>query len=63
MARVVDGIVRNIEVVESVWLASEEVPEGVVFVADSGELPAQIGLRWDAESGFEQPMHEGLTNE
>jgi hypothetical protein len=56
MARVIDGVVTNIEVVSEEWLDLNQPNSDVLFVVYGDDNPAHIGLSWDQINGFEQPI-------
>ena len=57
IARVVDGIVVNIEVASQEWVAAQDDP-GVAFIEYTDANPAHIGLAFDSKTGvFAQPEH------
>lgn len=56
VARILDGIVINIEVADSEWFENNKVgPDGSILVPYSNENPAYIGFGWSEEKGFERP--------
>lgn len=55
LARVTDGIVVNIESAPDDWSGSQP-DDGSLFVPYTDDAPARIGLAYDPESGFEQPI-------
>lgn len=55
IARIVDGIVVNIEMADSEWLEQHSHTADGVFIAYEDEQPAHVGLGWNVNSGFEQP--------
>jgi hypothetical protein len=54
IARIIDGIVENIEVADQEWLDIHQ-HANCVLVPYEDDNPAYIGLRWSKEEGFEQP--------
>jgi hypothetical protein len=55
VARIIDGIVVNIEVADPAWIASNDDVDGVRIIPYTDEQPAYIGLGWNESDGFEQP--------
>lgn len=56
IARVIDGVVVNLEVADQGWIdANTPSPDGAVFVQINDWETAHMGLRWDEVGGFEQP--------
>jgi hypothetical protein len=56
IARVIDGVVVNIEVADQAWiLANTPSPDGAIFVEIPEIGTAHIGLGWSKNGGFEQP--------
>lgn len=59
IARIVDGVVVNIEVADQDWLQQNTAENGEFqLVVYHDENPAHIGLGWSLESGFQQPEDE-----
>lgn len=57
IARVISGVVVNLEVADEEWLsANADSPDGAVFVVVPDGTLATIGLHWDEVNGFEQPV-------
>jgi hypothetical protein len=62
IARIVDGVVANLEVASLEWIEANADPEGrTVFVPYTADNPAVIGLGWDPIGGFEQEPPEPET--
>ena len=57
IAHIENGTVVNIEVASQEWLDEHAHDAGVTYVpyTDDQPDPPQIGLGWDAVTGFEQP--------
>jgi hypothetical protein len=56
IARVIDGIVVNLEVADQEWIdANTPSADGAVFVPVPDSVRGHIGLGWDEVNGFEQP--------
>jgi hypothetical protein len=55
VARIVNGIVTNIEVREGEWIVENNNSDELRFLTFSVIQPAHIGFRWDEINGFEQP--------
>ena len=51
-ARVVDGIVKNIELANEEWIKNQN-DSNTVFVLMQDDDIAHIGLSWTKENGFE----------
>lgn len=59
IARVLDGIVVNIEVASPEWLTDNSAgSDGSVLVPYEDSDVVHIGLGWSAATGFEQPPSE-----
>ena len=54
IARIIDGIVVNVEMASQDWLDAQDDPT-VTFVEDDPAGSACIGLGYDPGTGFEQP--------
>lgn len=54
IARIRNGIVVNIEVGDEQWI--ETATGDDVLVPYTDEQPARVGLGWEPDSGFEQPI-------
>ena len=56
IARVIDGIVINLEVADQEWIdANTPSPDGAIFVPIPDWTTGYIGLGWNKTDGFEQP--------
>lgn len=56
IARVIDGIVVNLEVADQEWIdANTPSSDGAIFVPIPDWNPGHIGLGWNETDGFEQP--------
>lgn len=56
IARVINGVVVNIEVADQAWiLANTPSSDGAIFVEIPEAGTAHIGLGWSEYGGFEQP--------
>lgn len=59
VARILNGIVINIEVADQEWFEANSVgSDGSILIPYTNEQPAYIGLSWSKENGFEQPSEE-----
>tara|TARA_B110000858_G_scaffold90866_1_gene105034 strand:- start:187 stop:480 length:294 start_codon:yes stop_codon:yes gene_type:complete len=56
IARVIDGVVVNLEVADAEWIdANTPSPDGAIFTPIPDGNPGHIGLGWSETDGFEQP--------
>ena len=55
IARVVDGVVVNIEIANQDWFNENDNVDGIRFIPYVTENAAHIGFAWGEETGFEQP--------
>ena len=56
IARVIDGIVVNLEVGDQGWLDANQGVDGALLIPYTEESPAYLGLGWSEENGFEKPF-------
>ncbi len=54
-ARVVNGFVVNIEIVEDGWIIDNEDINGVIYVPYTDAKPAYMGDSWTLAGGFVRP--------
>lgn len=55
IARIIDGIVVNVEMAAQDWLDAHATDPDFLFVVDEPPGSAHIGLGYDPGTGFEQP--------
>ena len=55
IARIVNGLVVNIEIADQEWIDANQGIDGFTFVAYTDANVAHIGLGWNEADGFEQP--------
>ena len=62
IARIVDGVIVNIEVADVAWIEANTDPTGrTLFVPFDVDNPAIVGLGWEPIGGFEQRPAEPET--
>lgn len=55
IARIVNGLVVNIEIADQEWIDANQGVDGCTFVPYTDVNVAHIGLGWNETDGFEQP--------
>lgn len=55
IARIVNGLVVNIEIADQEWIDANQGVDGCTFVPYTDSNVAYIGLGWNEIDGFEQP--------